>query len=195
MFLQKNTSTMKTKSTLLMAGLIALTTWGLAGCQSSNTTADNSTSPASTTGNATQALNGKKTFTVVPAMGGGDSAITGTNGGATQTVMQVIRPDFESRGYVYQENGPADLTVTPKWIYSGSDAQQPTQVPGAPSAISPTTREVTLNIIIKDTATDKVLWSGENPSAVLTPYLSSDVATTMVHQALRDLPLANSGAP
>ena len=103
-----------------------------------------------------------------------------------------IRLEFEQRGYVYQDSGPADLVVTPKWIYSTNDSgPAPATVPGVPSATTPTTREVRLNVIVKDAATDKVLWSEQNPTAILTYDLSPDVAVGMAQQALSNLPAAN----
>jgi len=200
-----------------------MATGGLTGCQSSSDTATNSNSiaqPASQTGatatvassgtssavaasanptdvnsagNPAEALIGKKTFIIASAEGGGHSPITGVDGGATQSVAAAIRLEFEERGYVYQDNGPTDLVVVPKWIYSSNDSSpEATVAPGVPSATIPTTRETQLNVIVKDGATDKVLWSEENPTAVLTTDLSPDVAVGMAHQALINLPAANS---
>jgi len=212
--------TMKIHTTLLMTGFIAMAAWGLTGCQSSSDTAANSTSqPASQTGststeassnpssvavnsanptdvssngNPTEPLIGKKTFIIAEAEGGGHSPITGIDGGATQSAVSTIRLEFEQRGYVYQDSGPTDLIVTPKWIYSANDSSpEPVVPPGVPTATTPTTREATLNVVVRDAITGKVLWSEVNPTAVLTTDLSPDVAVGMAHQALDNLPAAN----
>jgi hypothetical protein len=200
---------------------MTMATWGLTGCESSSDTAanppaqpssqtgatategsTNSSSVAASGANPTDvtlighpgdALIGKKTFIIAAAEGGGHSPITGVDGGATQSVVSTIRLEFEQRGYVYQDSGPTDMVVTPKWIYDDNDDSGPGApvVPGVPSATTPTTREAQLNVIVKDGATDKVLWSEQNPTAVLTTDLSPDVAVGMAHQALSNLPAAN----
>jgi len=202
-------------------GFITMAAWGLTGCQSSSDTASNSTSqPASQTGststgvasnpssvasnsanptdvtsagNPAEALIGKKTFIIAEAEGGGHSPITGIDGGATQSAVSTIRLEFEQRGYVYQDNGPTDLVVAPKWIYDDNDDSGPGApvAPGVPSATTPTTREAQLDVIVRDGATGKVLWSEQNPTAVLTSDLSPDVAVGMAHQALSNLPAAS----
>jgi len=201
---------MKTPTQFLITGFIALAAWSLAGCQSAdnggNTTTGQSSSTSPTIavsganeaqapagGNPAEALVGRKTFNIAPAEGGGNSPITGVDGGASQSVASTIRANFEQRGYVYQDNGPSDLVVTPKWIYSGNDNLAQTAVPGVSASATATTREVSLNVIVKDAATDKVLWSEEDTNAVLTTGLSPNVAAGMANQALHDLPVANPG--
>jgi hypothetical protein len=169
-------------SVLAMAG-------ALAGCSSVN---------LGSVGND-EYLAGKKTFVIAAFMGGHMGMMTGNGGVANAAATAEIRKVFEQHGYVYQDSGPADMTVLPAWQYSIS--QNPyyiqTQL-GSPPVTPDTIQYVILSVLVRDGKGDKILWRGDTTLPITASSLTPSSTISLVTQALRNLPAmkpATAAAP
>ena len=140
------------------------------------------------------ALVGKKTFTVADVYGGGGGAVTGAGGAASAAAAQAIRDIFEQHGYVYEASGAVDFQVAAAWQYNTSANPFYTQTQmGAPPATPVNLQQITLSIVVRDDKGKDILWRAETPFPITAVSLTPDGATSLVRQALKNLPVMHPG--
>jgi hypothetical protein len=134
-------------------------------------------------------LAGKKTFTLLIISTHGPGMMTGAGSTATVAAAEAIRDIFEGQGYAYQTTGPVDMKVIATWQYGANMNSLYFHTAAGPApATFATMQHITLTVMVRDGATDKLLWSGDTPFPVTAGALTARSAVTLVRQGLVSLP-------